>query len=291
MQSQILELPSGTLELLIQGAGDDLLVYHHGTPAAGPLTDDLVAQASAQGFRIAQIVRPGYGQSTRHPRRTVADVVPLVAATADALGHDRFAALGWSGGGPHVLATAALLPDRCVGAICLAGVAPFNADGLDFLAGMGQDNIDECGAAIAGESELQQFLVGMRESMKDVTGSQIIEAIESLLPAVDQELLRGSFGEGLATQFRFSLTSGIWGWFDDDLAFVNDWGFNVNAIEVPTQVWQGSEDLMVPFGHGTWLSEHVGTATARRETGEGHLSIAAKAFAQGLPILKAALAS
>jgi len=291
MQSQILELPSGTLELLIQGEGDELLVYHHGTPGAGRLPDDLVAEASAQGFRIAQVVRPGYGQSTRQPGRTVADVVPLVAATADALGHDRFASVGWSGGGPHVLATAALLPDRCVGAICLAGVAPFNADGLDFLAGMGQDNIDEFGAAIAGESELEQFLVGMRESMKEVTGPEIVDVIESLLPAVDQRFLVAGFGEVLATQFRFSLVSGIWGWFEDSRAFVKDWGFDVSTIAVPTQVWQGSEDLMVPFGHGTWLSEHVGSATVRLELGEGHLSIAAKAFAEGLPTLKAALAS
>jgi pimeloyl-ACP methyl ester carboxylesterase len=272
-----LAMPDGsTLQYLIDEgapAAAGLLVFHHGTPAAGPLDPELVGPARDAGLQIVELVRPGYGGSTRVPGRTVADVARKSAVLADHLGHERFVTLGWSGGGPHALATAALLPDRCAGALSLAGIAPYDADGLDYLAGMGDDNIEEFGAAVESEAALQAFLEGALTSLTDVTGDQVIDAIASLLPEVDRAFLTGEAADRMAETFRWAVASGIWGWFDDDVAFVRPWGFDLDAIRVPVQVWQGSDDLMVPFAHGQWLAAHVPGATAVLVQGEGHLSM------------------
>ena len=286
------DLPGGrTLDVIAddgapEGAG--LLVYHHGTPAAGPLDPALVLSARAHGLRVAELVRPGYGGSTREPGRTVADVVPLVAALADRLGHERFVTLGWSGGGPHALATGALLPGRCAGVLSLASVAPFDAGGLDFLAGMGQDNIEEFGAALAGDAELEAFLTAMAGELASVTGPQVNDALDSLLPPVDKAHLTGAAAEHMAAELRWSVASGIWGWFDDDIAFTRDWGFDPSSIDVPVHLWQGSDDLMVPFAHGQWLASRMPRAQVRLDAGEGHLSLIAH-IDEGMATLREAL--
>ncbi len=266
-----------------------LLVYHHGTPAAGPMDPDFIETAREHGFRMLEIVRPGYGLTTRQLGRTVADVAPLVAEIADLFGHERFVSIGWSGGGPHTLATAALLPDRCVATLCIAGVAPWNAEGLDFMAGMGQDNIIEFGAALEGEKQLIDFLTPAAEGLSKATGAEIIAELDSLLPEADRAVLSAGRAEAFAATFRWAVSSGIAGWYDDDRAFLADWGFAPESITVPTFVYQGSDDLMVPFAHGQWLAAHLPTSTATLVEGEGHLSIDAY-LSEGLTAARALLA-
>lgn len=268
-----------------QGEGD-VLLFHHGTPAAGPIPRDLVEAAHVQGFTVIELVRPGYGHTTRMPGRTVVDVVPLVVELMDHLGADRFVTMGWSGGGPHALATVALLPDRCLAGMSLAGVAPFDAADLDFLAGMGQDNIEEFRAALAGEKVLEHWLQAALPSLRDVTADQVISSIQSLLPEVDQAYLTGEAAEEAAAEFRWSVAQGIDGWLDDDIAFTRPWGFDLGSIRRPVQIWQGTDDLMVPFAHGRWLVRNVPGAVAELRTGEGHLSLAAQAFAPAFAALR-----
>lgn len=285
-----LVLASGArLDYIVEGDGDALLVYHHGTPAAGPIPSEMRAAAEAHGLVIAELVRPGYGESTRQPGRSVADVAPLASALADHLGHERFVTVGWSGGGPHAIATAALLPQRCMAAMSLAGVAPYDAAGLDFLAGMGEDNIAEFGAALEGPEPLEAFLSDAAGALRDVTGDQVIDAMLSLLPAVDQAHLTGEAAEEMARELRWSLAHGIWGWFDDDLAFTQPWGFDLSAVPRPVQIWQGTDDLMVPASHGQWLAAHVSRSETHIIDGHGHLSLAAQACDQGFAGLRQAL--
>ena len=277
------------LDYFVAGQGDALLIYHHGTPAAGPISPDMAEAAQRNGLVIAELVRPGYGQSTRQPGRTVADVVPLVGELADHLGFDRFVTMGWSGGGPHAIATAALLPDRCAAAMSLAGVAPYGEPDLDFLAGMGEDNIAEFGAALEGSGQLEAFLSAAVGDLSAITADQVVAALASLLPQVDQAYLTGGYAEEMAEELRWSVSTGIWGWFDDDIAFTLPWGFDLGAVVPPVQVWQGSDDLMVPFSHGQWLVGHVGNAEAHLVEGQGHLSLAEAAFSPGFAALRARL--
>ena len=275
------------LEAFVAGEGDHLLVYHHGTPAAGPIDVAIVEAATEQGMRVAELVRPGYGASTREPGRSIADVAPLVAALADALGAERFVTMGWSGGGPHALATAVLLPDRCAAAMCLAGVAPFGVD-VDFLEGMGQDNIEEFGAALEGEHALRPYLEKQCAGLSQITGADVVAAIESLLPPVDQAFLTGEKGDEMAATFRWA-TQTVDGWLDDDVAFTKPWGFDLQDIRIPVSVWQGEEDLMVPFAHGQWLARTIPNADVHLLAGHGHLSLAAESLRPGFAQLRAAL--
>ena len=105
--------------------------------------------------------RPGYGASTRHPGRRVADAAGDVAAIADALGIERFAIYGGSGGAPHSLACGALLPDRVTRCASVVGPAPFGDGGLSaeqWFDGMVEGNVREFGWAIEGEHALRPEL-------------------------------------------------------------------------------------------------------------------------------------
>jgi len=262
------------LELEVSGPDDgDVLVFHHGTPGASEQMRAMARAAEARGLRLVTWSRPGYGASTRHAGRTVADVVADTVAVLDHLGADSCLVAGWSGGGPHALACGALLPDRVRGVLCIAGVAPYAAEGLDFLAGMGEDNIEEFGEALKGEDALRPWLEAQRSEMVGLTADQVADSLGNLVPPVDVAVLTGEFAEDLASEFRQALSVGVDGWLDDDLAFTRPWGFELADIAVPTYLWQGSDDLMVPFAHGQWLAERVPGVIAHLEQGEGHLSI------------------
>ena len=266
--------------------GSDLLMYHHGTPAAGPLHADVLDPAQANDLRIVELVRPGYGRSTRQPNRTVADVVALADELADQLGFDRYVTMGWSGGGPHALANVSLSPRRCVAAMSLAGVGMFAQPDLDFLEGMGQDNLDEFGAALLGEDAIRAYLEPVAHEIANITGSQIVDMMGSLLPDEDRSALTGEYGENTAEIFRWAVSTGVDGWLDDDIAFTKPWGFELGQIVNPVTIWQGATDLMVPFAHGQWLASKIAHADANLLDGHGHLSIGEPAFAQGFAWLK-----
>jgi pimeloyl-ACP methyl ester carboxylesterase len=270
-----IELPDGrTLEYLVEGPPGALpLVMHHGTPSGAVRFGRLSDAAVRNGMRVILPSRPGYGGSTPHPGRRVADVAADVSAVLAEEGAAHFVTLGWSGGGPHALACAALLPGRCLGAATLAGVAPYPAAGLDWLAGMGEENIAEFEAAGRGVTELDKALIEMSAGLAGVRAEDVVEAFGDLLSEVDQKALTGDLAEYLAASSRYSVSAGVAGWREDDLAFMADWGFRLDAIRVPVAIWQGDQDRMVPAAHGRWLAAHVAGAEAHLMPGEGHLSL------------------
>jgi pimeloyl-ACP methyl ester carboxylesterase len=303
MRDLLLPVGDRLLDVRLQGAADGpVLVYHHGTPGWRQPPAPIVAEALRRGLRLVSWSRPGYAGSTRQPGRTVADAATDLVTVLDALGIERVHVLGWSGGGPHALACAALAPDRVLGAALLASVAPYDAAGLDWLAGMGEDNLEEFGAAVAGEDALRGFLDAAREELAEVTGEQLVSAMSSLLPAVDVAVLAedglaadglaadgpgaGGLGDDLAESFRQAVSTGVDGWLDDDLAFTSPWGFDPTAAGAPVHVWQGDADLMVPFAHGQWLADRLGPR-AHLLAGEGHLSLVVESIGEVLDRLTA----
>lgn len=262
------------LEVLVTGHGDGPpVLYHHGTPSGVAVYPPMVAAAVERGLRLVLYARPGYGVSTPQPGRAVADAAGDVAAILDQLGAERFLTVGWSGGGPHALACAFLLPGRCLAAASLAGVAPYPAAGLDWLAGMAEDNVGEFTAALTGEQELSGLLESMAPVLQELTADQLADGLGELASAADKEALRGEVADYLVASFKAAVSDGIAGWRDDDLAFVRDWGFSFTGDAAPVAVWQGDQDAMVPFGHGKWLAEHIPAARTHFMTGAGHINL------------------
>ena len=280
-EPSVLELPDGRfLDVYLEGPPDGVpLVSHHGTPGAGLPFGPFVSAAGERGMRWVSYSRPGYGSSTRREGRSVANCVEDVVAILDHLGADRFYTTGGSGGGPHSLACAALLPGRVLACAAIAAVAPRDAAGLEWTGGMGPENIEEFGAAEAGPGALEGYLEGEAPSLREATTAQeLIDTLSGLLPPVDRDALSGAYADTTIESMHRSVRNGIWGWFDDDMAFLKDWGFALDAIEAPVAVWQGRHDQMVPFAHGEWLAEHVAGARRHLLDDHGHLSIAVSSF-------------
>jgi pimeloyl-ACP methyl ester carboxylesterase len=288
MTADRLNLPAGdgrTLAVLACGPADGLpFVFHSGTPAGLVAYHPMIEAATALGLRMVMYSRPGYGASTQYPGRLVADAAADVAAILDQLGAGTFITAGWSGGGPHALACAALLPGRCLAAASMAGAAPYGAPGLDWLGDMAPENVQEFAAAAEGEAALSGLLEKAADEMRDVTAAELVAGLGGLVSEADAAVISGEFAEYLAALFRASLASGIAGWRDDDLAFVRDWGFALGRAgdrwRVPLSIWQGGQDRMVPCAHGAWLADHLPGARAHLLPGEGHFTLAVTAFSQ-----------
>jgi pimeloyl-ACP methyl ester carboxylesterase len=269
------------LDVLVSGPDDGIpLIFHHGTPGSAPPVRAIERAAHAQGLRHISFSRAGYGSSTRLPGRNVAAVAADVEDILDHLGAERCVVAGWSGGGPHALATAALLPERVAGVLSIAGVAPYGVPGLDFLAGMGEANVEEFGLALEGEAAVRGFVEKEATGLREADAAGLREGLRTLLPPVDRDQLTDEFAEDISASFSAGLRNGVDGWVDDDLAFVEPWGFSLDDIAVPAFLWQGSADLMVPFTHGQWLAAHIPGVVAHLEQGEGHLSISVGAAAR-----------
>lgn len=263
------------LEVVIAGPEEGpVYLFHSGTPSAAVLYGPSVEAAAARGLRTINFSRPGYSESSSQRGRSVGDVAADVAAILDALGVSTFVCAGQSGGGPHAIACASLLPDRCLAAASISGVAPYAADGLDWMAGMGPENVEEFGCALEGEAALTTYLHAAAEALADVRADQVAAALGGLLSDVDARALTGEFAEFLAVSFHRAVSAGIAGWRDDDLAFATPWGFDLATIRTPVAVWQGGEDRMVPPAHGAWLAAHIPNSEAHLHPAEGHLSLA-----------------
>jgi pimeloyl-ACP methyl ester carboxylesterase len=268
------------LQVWVEGPEDgDVVIGHHGTPSSGLPFRPSVAEAAARGLRHVTYSRPGYGGSTRDDGRSVADCAADVAAIADALGAERFFTYGGSGGGPHTLACGALLSDRVRAVATIGGVVPWGAEGIDYLEGMGKENHVEFGAAVAGPDTLRTW---MDEHAAETAGVEsaddLLKAFGDLVSPIDREALSGEFAEHMVRNERVALAGGYWGWYDDDLAFTRDWGFDPAAISVPVSIWHGRQDRFVPFTHGEWLAARVPGARGHIYDEHGHLSLALASF-------------
>lgn len=262
------------LEVVLEGDPDGtLLVFHHGSPGSAVPYEPLDRVAAERGMKLATYSRPGFGDSARDPGRTVASCTKDVAAIADHLEAERFITIGWSGGAPHAIACAALLPERVASAATLAGVAPYDAPGLDWTAGMGEDNQVEYPLAASDPEALLEWMQPHVQELSEVSPDGIFHSLKSLISPVDEGSLTGGFADMVARSFRHAFRSGPWGWYDDDLAFVQSWGFDLDEISVPISIWQGDHDLMVPRAHAEWLIDRIPTAIPQMRPEHGHLSL------------------
>jgi pimeloyl-ACP methyl ester carboxylesterase len=265
---QFVTTPDGRT-LAVEDAGDRAgrpVLAHVGTPGGRRLYGRrMLADAERRQLRLISYDRPGYGNSTPHPGRSMADCASDVRVICAALGIDRLAMWGLSGGGPHALACAALLPDLVCAAASLASLAPCDAEGLDWLSGFSQGAIDEVRLMLADETEARALFLKEREQVVAASPAQVALDMQARAPGADLTLLTDQ-----AVSMQQALAPGIEGTWDDCVAQITPWGFDVTQISIPVLLLHGGQDRAVPFSHGQWLAAHIPGAEAWFFDDEGH---------------------
>jgi pimeloyl-ACP methyl ester carboxylesterase len=247
----------------------------HGTPGCrlNRLPDDSVYARA--GARYITTDRAGFGQSSRHRGRSVADEAADVRAVADALGLDRFSVVGGSGGGPHALACAALLTDRVERVACQSGLAPLGETGMpraEWVQGMTAEIALELAWAEAGEAVLEAELRSAQAQMERRLVADPAMLLGEGMSDGDQEFLARPEVVAVFTRIVAEQAAhGVGGWVDDTLAFARPWGFSLDAITVPVLLTYGLQDFSCPPAHGRWLARHVPTAVVIEDETGGHL--------------------
>jgi len=269
--------PDGRI-LAIEEAGDPNgrpVLVHMGTPNSRHLYQPVTIDAAVRGLRLISYDRPGYGGSDPQPDRSVADCAADVRVICAELGIDRLAMWGLSGGGPHVLACAALLPGLVTAVASLASPAPIDAEGLDFFDGMGQDNAEGIQLFLTDPPAARARLKSDREAILATSAADLAAATATLLSPADAAALRSGLADYLIYCDHEGLAPGDQGWWDDSVALAGPWGFELSAISVPVLLMHGRLDKFVPFGHGQWLAAHVPGVEARLLDHDGHLTLLA----------------
>jgi pimeloyl-ACP methyl ester carboxylesterase len=241
------------------GTGELAVFWHHGTPNIGSPPAPLFPASDRLGIRWVSHDRPGYGGSTPRPGRDIASAAGDVARVADALGIERFAVVGHSGGGPHALACAALLPDRVLAVVSGAGLAPFGVNGLDWFAGMSPVGEASLRAAVAGRAEKERF-----EAANTAEDPGFVPA--------DWAALEGPWS-WLGSMVGPAVANGPGALVDDDLAYVSPWGFDPAEVVAPVLLLHGGLDRVVPAAHGRWMAAHLPSADLWLSPDDGHVSI------------------
>jgi pimeloyl-ACP methyl ester carboxylesterase len=268
-------MPDGRItEALTYGSGTEgTLVFHTGTPGGIAPRDFFAKVCDELGLRFVIAGRPGYGLSSPRPGRVAADIVADIASVLDHLGVDTFISMGCSGGGPHVLACAALLPGRCLAAAAVVSPAPIDADGIDYYAGMGAENVEEWKLAEQGRDVVEPWLVRAAADLKGRSVNTFASQYGDSFAAVDVAFLKTGFGATMEASLQKAISTGIEGWLEDDIALVTPWGFDLGAITTPVAVWTGKQDRMVSWEHSAWLARAIPGADLHVLADHGHLSV------------------
>ena len=266
--------PDGrVLQVLERGVPDGRpVLIHNGTPNSRLMFDPSVEGAERQGIRLISYDRPGYGGSSRHEGRRVADCADDVRAIAAALGIDRLAVWGISGGGPHAIACAALLPDLVPAVAVLASLAPWGAEGLDYFADMGELNVEDMKLMLSDPAAAREKCERDRKEMLASDADELNELLKTLLSPVDAAVATGAFASYLVDCTRSGMATTSDGWWDDEVAFMEPWGFALESIRTPVLLRHGRQDRFVPYGHGEWLARHIPGVQAELTEDDGHLT-------------------
>lgn len=249
------------------------VLMHHGTPGSRLMFDRDVTRAEGLGVRLISYDRPGYGGSDRLAGRTVADCAADVRAIAGTLGIDRLAVMGASGGGPHTIACAALLPDLVPAVAVLASPAPWGAEGIDYFEGMGEMNIEDTLLQVNDKPAARTKAETDREELLRLGPEEIAEFMKTLLSPADLAVFTGELAEFGVAHTHVGLAPGADGWWDDGEAMLAPWGFELSAIRTPVLLWHGRQDRFVPYTQGEWLAARIPGVEAHLTDDDGHLTL------------------
>jgi len=242
----------------------------HGTPGSRLGPHPRSAVLHRMGVRLISFDRPGYGGSDRFEGRRVADVAADVLTIADDHDLEQFSVVGRSGGGPHALACAALLPERITRVAVLVGIAPHGADGLDWFDGMAQSNVAEFTAAANSYADIVAHTREVASAVRADPAS-LIARLHAELPDSDRRVVADhGIRSMLIKSYAEALRTSDYGWIDDALAFCSPWGFDPASIPVPVLLWHGASDVFSPASHARWLADKIPNAAVVVQAGAAH---------------------
>lgn len=233
-----------------------VLLWSGGTPHTGRPLAPHAAWAFAHDVRLVSVARPGFGGSPPRPGRSVADAAADLLAAASALDIDRFMLAGYSGGGPHALAAAALAGDRASGVVSFASPAPFTGEASWFE---GMHDPAALRSAQRGRAAREDW-GGTAEFDPAQFTDDDWAALNGELAAVGEDA-----GRGGATEEG--------GGTDDDVAFVNPWGVDLDRITAPVHLVHGDEDRIIPVRHARLIAERCPRAEVHVRLGRGHVGV------------------
>jgi pimeloyl-ACP methyl ester carboxylesterase len=253
-------------------ASGPVVLWFHGTPGSSHQVPPAARTVAAErGIRLIGVERPGYGRSTPYVHPSVRDFADDIEALVHALGIDRFAIAGLSGGGAYALGCAHRLPDRVVAVALLGGVAP--AIGVE---GMG-------GGLVSVAVRSSPLLPVLREPVAWILGGAVRSmaplaqqlapyAVRLLLPPEDTAVLDDST---LRRIFVSDAMRASRRWFGgplyDATLFAKPWGFSLRDVAVPVRLWHGDADRIVPLAHATHVASLLPDALLTVKPGGGHL--------------------
>ena len=249
-------------------AGFPVLSFHGGLSSrldAAPAHD----AALAAGVRLISPDRPGMGLSTYRPGRRLLDWPADVDALTRALGIGRFAVMGWSAGGAYAAVCAVKMGRRVTAAALLSSAVPFDLYGTT--------------RGLTSEDRALLFLTRrvpwlasatLKFSIVNASNTRLLRAVMRSFPPADRSVLAEWGPPDLALAFvREALRQGTAGCVQDYRIFGDPWGFSLEEIRVPVQIWEGADDRTGPPGYRAFLQRHIAHATVTVVPGEGHLSL------------------
>jgi pimeloyl-ACP methyl ester carboxylesterase len=268
----VVPLPDGRVcEVLTHGSGERALVHQPGTPS-GAAPDPLLSDVcDPRGLRVLAPLRPGYGRSTPNPGRRIADVPADIEAVAAHLGVREFITAGYSGGGPHSLATAALAPS-CRAAAVVVSPAPRDAEGLDYYAGMAPSNHEEWALADQGEAAVRSWLETHGLELLSRPATNFLDLFGDSFCAADRAVVLADPKRVGAGQSK-ALENGIEGWLEDDIAMTTPWGFDLPTVSTPVAFWSGRQDQFISYQHVVWMAQQIPASDLHLLGNHGHMSL------------------
>jgi pimeloyl-ACP methyl ester carboxylesterase len=267
---QVLPLPDGRrLGFAEYGTRDGRpLLFFHGTPGARLLARVAHEVALGRNIRLIAPERPGFGRSDFQAGRRIADWPDDVAVLADALGLDRFAVAGVSGGGPYALACAARLPDRIPIVGIVSGMVPLD----DPASAAALPSRERAVFALLRRAPwLARALAAAAVPVVRRYPEPAFDLVAARAPAADRAILqRPEIRAGLIDDMREALRAGGHGAIHELVLFSRPWGFRPADLRVPVVLWHGEADAQVPVALARGLAREIPGCRARFLAAAGH---------------------
>jgi pimeloyl-ACP methyl ester carboxylesterase len=271
--SNFLKLSDGrAIEYIDNGVSSkSALILHHGTPTSMTVWGTWLAAAAEKGIRAIAFTRPGYAGSDRKVGHRIIDANDDLEEILNQLDIENFVSVGWSGGGPYALASGLL--KKSTGVQLIASVSPYDAEDFDWFQDQTPQMVEDAKTSAKSLADGIALKESYYAELRDMTTEQFLVEYEKRSSFKAFEGAYREFSKDLSYSMRDSLRNGVFGFADDEYAFLSNWGFECKEIEVPVGIWHGLDDMSVSPHMAKWLNANIMSPTLKLLEGQHHGSI------------------